>query len=107
MTERRALPQRRHCETVTFSFWGQPWSVTLGYYDDFKTVGEVFIAANRTPGSSLDATARDAAILISLGLQYGVPIDVIKGALTREPNGDASSIAGRVVDWITYDGPDK
>ena len=102
MSERRALPQRRHSETMTFVFWGQPWSVTFGFYEDHKTVGEVFIAAAKSPGSDLDATARDAAILISLGLQYGIPIEVIKGALTREPNGDASSIAGRVVDFITF-----
>ena len=78
--------------------------MSFGYYEDHKTLGEVFIAAAKSAGSQVDATARDAAILISLGLQHGIPIDVIKGALTREPNGEASSIAGRVVDFITLAG---
>jgi hypothetical protein len=100
MSERKQLPQRRHCETVTLTCWTQPWAVTIGYYEDHKTVGEVFISSHRKTSTPLDATARDTAVLMSLALQYGVPLSVIKGAITREGNGEASSIAGVVVDFI-------
>ncbi len=100
MSERKQLPQRRHCETVTLEFWKQSWAVTIGFYEDHKTVGEVFISAKRVSGTPLDATARDTAVLMSLALQYGVPLSVITGAITREANGAPSSIAGVVADFI-------
>jgi len=102
---RRPLPQRRHSINFTVQFWKQPWHVTCGFYEDHSTVGEVFINAARTPGTDLDAMARDGAILLSLALQYGIPIDTIRGALTRNPAGDPSSIVGLVVDRIASIGP--
>ena len=103
--ERRALPQRRHSINFTAQFWNQPWHVTCGFYADHVTVGEVFINAARTPGTDLDAMARDGAILLSLALQYGIPIDVIRGALTRNPNSKPSSIVGLIADRIANIGP--
>jgi hypothetical protein len=102
---RRALPQRRHSVNFTAQFWKQPWHVTVGFYADHVTAGEVFINAARTPGTDLDAMARDGAILLSLCLQYGIPVDVIKGALTRNPDGSPSAITGLVIDRIANIGP--
>jgi hypothetical protein len=100
VAERRPLPQRRHSINFTEMFWGQPWHVTCGFYTDNVSVGEVFVNAARTPGTDLDAMARDGAILLSLALQYGIPVDVIRGALTRNPSGGPSSIVGLIADRI-------
>ena len=99
MNERRALPHRRETEAYELRFWGQPWHVSIGYYSD-GLPGEVFINALRTPGTELDAVSRDAAILLSLTMQYGVPLDVIRNALTRNQDGSPSSIAGAVADRL-------
>ena len=55
MTDRRPLPPRRHTQSFEVQFWKQRWHVSVGYYEDHATVGEVFINALRTPGTELDA----------------------------------------------------
>lgn len=100
MTERRILPQRRHCESFELQFWKQRWHVMIGYYEDHVTPGEIFINASRTPGTELDTMCRDAAIIFSLATQHGTPIDVIRSALTRDANGAASSIVGEILDRL-------
>jgi len=44
--------------------------------------------------------ASDSAVLCSLLLQYGVPIDVIRHALMRDGNGRASGPLGVVLDLL-------
>jgi hypothetical protein len=100
MTERKTLPQRRHTESFEVPFWKQRWHVTVGFYADHVTPGEIFINALRTPGTELDAVCRDSAILLSLAMQHGTPIDIIKGALTRNADGSPSSIVGAIVDRL-------
>ena len=98
MTERRVLPQRRAAETFELEFGGQArrFSVTTGYYDD-GTFGEVFITGGKS-GEQVEAIARDGAVLLSLALQYGAPLETIAGALTRDPQGAPSTVVGAVVD---------
>jgi hypothetical protein len=102
--QRRALPQRRHCETFDLAFQGfdKKYHVTLGYYRD-GTLGEVFINFPKT-GQQAEAIARDGAVLLSLALQYGVPLDSIRSAVTRDERGEPGSIVGAVVDKITTKG---
>ena len=95
---RRILPQRRRAETFAVVHWNQPFTVTAGFFDD-GTLGEVFIDSRKT-GGDVDAIARDAAVLLSLALQHGVGIDVIRHAVTRCSNGTPSSILGAVVDAL-------
>jgi len=73
--------------------------VTIGYFPD-GSPGEVFVSAAKVPGTDLDAMARDGAILLSLCMQYGVPLDVLAGALTRNIDGSPSAITGAVVDRL-------
>jgi hypothetical protein len=100
MTERQTLPQRRHCETFQIEFWKQNWNVTVGYYGDHKTVGEIFINATKTTGTDLDAACRDSAVLTSLALQHGCPLSIMKGAVTRNVDGSPSSIVGAIIDRL-------
>jgi hypothetical protein len=44
--------------------------------------------------------ASDSAVLCSIALQYGAPLDVIRNALMRDPRGNASSPLGVVLDRL-------
>jgi hypothetical protein len=95
---RRTLPQRRPAETFDLWFWNQNFTVTVGFYPD-STPGEVFIDGGKT-GQDVQSTARDAAILLSLGLQHGTPIETIRRAVTRGASGEPASILGAIVDAL-------
>ena len=96
---RRTLPQHRAAETFDLRFWSQPFTVTLGFYAD-GTPGEVFIDGCKT-GNDIESIARDAAVLLSLALQHGVPAETIRHAVTRGASEEPASILGAVVDSIT------
>jgi hypothetical protein len=101
MTERNTLPHRRAGETFEIQHGGKNavFAVTVGYYPD-DTIGEVFISGAKA-GSEIDGIARDGAVLLSIALQYGVPLATIKHAVTRESDGAPSTIVGVVVDRLT------
>ena len=103
MTDRRILPQRRRAESFELYHGKQntPFQITVGYYPDDR-IGEIFIAGGKS-GSDFEAVARDGAVLLSIALQFGVPLDVIQHAITREGNGEASTIVGAVVDKLMAD----
>jgi hypothetical protein len=97
---RETLPQRRRSDTFKIRFGNQnaAYHITVGYYPDGK-MGEVFLSTNKS-GSMMEALARDIAILMSLALQHGCAMETMRDALTREGNGDASTIAGAVADIL-------
>jgi len=95
---RRALPQRRFAETFELDHGQFKISVTIGHYPD-GTIGEVFVHGAKT-GSDLDASVRDGAILASLALQHGVPLNTMASAITREADGQPSTVIGRVLDRL-------
>lgn len=96
---RTLLPARRPSLTSTFLWMHQHRiTVTLGFYGD-GTLAEVFATAGKS-GEQLEAAARDAMIITSLALQHGVKLDTILGALTREENGTAASLAGAILDHV-------
>jgi hypothetical protein len=104
MTERRILEQRRSTFTfdliddggkiehnVSYSIYEPPGTLPP------HTVGEMFITSRKI-GSGTEALARDAAILLSLAVQFNCPLDVIQHALTRNMDGSAQTFIGRAVD---------
>jgi ribonucleoside-diphosphate reductase alpha chain len=105
MQNRDRLANRRQCENLEFSCQGIRYTASIGRFDDGR-VAEVFIN-NSKVGSSSEANARDAAIVLSIALQHGVALEVIRQSLSRDSNGRASSPIGTVLDIITgdQDGP--
>jgi hypothetical protein len=97
---RTPLPLRRFSETTEMRLPGKQgaFAVTIGRYQD-GTIGEVFVSGAKA-GSEVDAVARDGAVLLSIALQYGVPLDAFGSALTRNLDGSPSSIIGAVVDRL-------
>jgi hypothetical protein len=95
---RDRLPNRRPAETLAFERDGARFEMTAGYYPDGR-LGEIFLRANRA-NSLLDFLMSDAAILASLALQFGCPLDAITHALKRDARGIAASPIGAALDKI-------
>jgi len=88
IVERRALPAKRRGFTYKAKVGGQPIFVRTGEYND-TTLGEIFIDLAKE-GSTLRSLMNSFAIAVSVGLQYGVPLEefVDKFVFTRfEPSG--------------------
>jgi ribonucleoside-diphosphate reductase alpha chain len=95
---RRTLPQRRTAETFDLVFRNQPVTIAAGFFPD-GSLGEMFINIGKS-GADLTHIAHDAAVVISLALQHGVPIEAIRHAITRNSDGSPASILGTVVDAL-------
>lgn len=100
--KRRILPQRRFAETIRFEH-PEGSSViryvgTIGRFPE-GDVGEIFLNSEKL-GTSADTNARDAAVAVSLALQYGCPLATLRKAVTRDTAGKPSGPIGRFLDMI-------
>jgi hypothetical protein len=95
---RHRLANRRFSESFNFECNGLHYCCTISRFPDGR-LAEIFIN-NAKAGSHSDAAAKDAAVVASIALQYGVPVDVIRRALLRDPRGVASSPLGVALDII-------
>jgi hypothetical protein len=96
---RTPLPNRRMHEVVRFSHWGLDYIVGLGRSRPTADVTEVFLNCAKS-GTQAETLARDSAVLLSLALQYGVPLDAIGHAITRDSDGKPSGPIGALVDLM-------
>jgi len=88
IVERRALPAKRRGFTQKAKINGQALFLRTGEYND-GTLGEIFIDMAKE-GATMRSMLNCFAIAISIGLQYGVPLEeyVEKFVFTRfEPAG--------------------
>lgn len=83
---RRKLDDRRPCRTVTFEHDGKKYHLTVGFFPD-RTPGEIFLNSGGKAGSEADVNMSDAAVAVSLALQHGCPLDVLRDATKRTPSG--------------------
>jgi ribonucleoside-diphosphate reductase alpha chain len=105
IVERKQLPAKRRGYTFKGKVGGQPLFLRTGEYSD-TTLGEIFIDMAKE-GATMRSLLNSFAIAISVGLQYGVPLEeyVDKFTFTRfEPSGivDHPNIknATSVLDYI-------
>lgn len=96
---RDRLPNRRACETSAFEHAGARYRLTVGFYPDGRP-GEIFVNHDCST-SLLDVLASDAAIAVSLALQFGCPLETITHALKRNSHGEPSSPIGAALDRVT------
>ena len=75
MPERKRMPRERESITHKFSIAGHEGYITAGKYED-GTVGEIFLTDIGKEGSTLRGMMNAYATAISIGLQYGVPLEV-------------------------------
>ena len=90
MSTRVRLPNRRASETFSFRRLGIRFTATISRFDD-GGLAEVFLT-NGKVNSQADTVARDSAVVASLALQHGTPVDVIRKALLRDSQGEAVSL---------------
>jgi hypothetical protein len=96
---RRRLPARRLAESFNIEVNGQRCIVSVGRFAD-GSPAELFIG-NGKAGSDSDAHAKESAIAVSIGLQYGVPLEVFQRALLRDSRGNPSTPLGAALDIIS------
>jgi ribonucleoside-diphosphate reductase alpha chain len=71
---RRKMPRERESITHKFSIAGHEGYITAGKYED-GSVGEIFLTDIGKEGSTLRGMMNAFATAISIGLQYGVPLE--------------------------------
>jgi len=99
---RRRLPNRRFSETFSLESHGMRFTATISRFDD-GGLAEIFLS-NHKAGSQADANACDAAVVCSLALQHGVPLETIHRALMRDGSGHPRTALGVALDHIAKDG---
>jgi ribonucleoside-diphosphate reductase alpha chain len=73
--ERKRMPRERESITHKFSIAGHEGYITAGKYED-GSVGEIFLTDIGKEGSTMRGLLNAFATAISIGLQYGVPLEV-------------------------------
>jgi ribonucleoside-diphosphate reductase alpha chain len=99
---RALLPNRRDADVLRFEHDGIAFTGTIGLYPN-DTPGEVFLEGGK-PGSATQALARDVAVIASLAMQHGCPIESLRHAVTRLDDGSAAGPMGRLLDLIAAQG---
>ncbi len=106
MRERERMPDRRKGYTQKAVVGGHKVYLRTGEYDDGR-LGEIFIDMHKE-GAALRSIINNFAIAVSLGLQYGVPLDEYVDAFTFtrfEPQGpvqgnDSIKYATSILDYV-------
>ena len=89
MSERRRLPNRRASEQIAFICNYLRYVATVSFLPDGRLT-EIFIN-NAKAGSHSGSAAKNSAVVCSIAVQLGVPLDVIRRGLLRDSHGVASS----------------
>jgi hypothetical protein len=63
------------------------------------TLAEIFLS-NHKCGSGADTAAKDSAVVCSIALQHGVPLETIRRALLRDSQGRANGPLGAALDML-------
>ncbi|MBQ1049417.1 vitamin B12-dependent ribonucleotide reductase [Micromonospora sp. C51] len=102
---RKRLPKKRPSETISFSVGGAEGYLTASSYPD-DGLGEVFLKMSKQ-GSTLAGVMDAFSVAISIGLQYGVPLETFVSKFTNmrfEPAGMTDDpdvrMAASVMDYI-------
>jgi ribonucleoside-diphosphate reductase alpha chain len=102
---RRRLPKSRPSQTLSFAVAGAEGYMTSGSYPD-DGLGEIFLKMSKQ-GSTLAGMMDAFSIAVSIGLQYGVPLEQFVAKFTNmrfEPAGMTDDpdvrMASSVVDYI-------
>ena len=106
---RKPLPSRRHGYTQKAKIGGHTMFIRTGEYED-GSLGEIFLDMHKE-GAAFRSLLNSFAIAVSLGLQYGVPLEEYVDAFTFsrfEPNGivkghEYVKMSTSVIDFIFRD----
>jgi ribonucleoside-diphosphate reductase alpha chain len=105
-SERHKLPERRKGYTQKAAVGGHKVYLRTGEYEDGK-LGEIFVDMHKE-GAAFRSLMNNFAIAVSIGLQYGVPLEEFVDAFTFtrfEPSGmvegnEAIKMSTSILDYI-------
>ncbi|MGH7162863.1 MAG: vitamin B12-dependent ribonucleotide reductase, partial [Planctomycetota bacterium] len=106
LAKRRRMPQRREGYTQKAIVGGHKVYIRTGEYED-QSLGEIFLDMHKE-GAAFRSLMNSFAISVSLGLQYGVPLEEYVDAFVFsrfEPNGpvvghEKIKMATSIIDYI-------
>jgi len=103
---RRRLPKRRRALTTSFEVGGAQGYLTSGTYPDDGELAELFLKFGKQ-GSTLAGVMDAFSIAVSIGLQYGVPVETFVEKFTNlrfEPAGRTDDpdirMAQSIMDYV-------
>jgi ribonucleoside-diphosphate reductase alpha chain len=102
---RHRLPTSRPAKTISFAVGDAEGYITAGEYPD-DGIGEIFLKVSKQ-GSTLSGVMDAFAIAVSLGLQYGVPLEAFAQKFVNmrfEPSGITNDsdirFSSSIVDYV-------
>ena len=78
MSARQCVPNRRAAEMFDFEHGGRKWTATISRFPD-RRIAEIFLDPPKV--SAIGELAAEAAIVASLALQSGCPLETLRHAL--------------------------
>jgi hypothetical protein len=96
------LPNRRQITTFKFSHsmvGEHRYLASVAFFPDGRPA-ELFLNTDMRAGSESDVNASDAAVAISLALQYGCPLDVLRNSMKRNADGSPTGPLAHALDLI-------
>ena len=88
MANRERLPNRRPAEMFDFEHGGRRWTATISRFA-YGRIAEIFLDTPKV--SAIGELAADAAIVASLALQSGCPLETLRHALDGRNAGPLGS----------------
>jgi hypothetical protein len=98
---REPLSNRRGSELFDIEADGQRYCAGFSRFPDGR-LAEIFLSAAKC-GSQADTNARDSAVVASIALQFGVPLDVLRKALMRNSRGEPCGPLAVALDLLTME----
>ncbi len=89
---RARLPNRRRNTFIDFQCNGVPYTACFANAED-GTLAEVFLNGGKE-GSAADIIGRECAVVLSIALQFGTPLNIIVDALPKLADGNPAGPVG-------------
>lgn len=80
---------------MTFQHEGHTIHLSASFDDD-KNLAEIFINSGKS-GTLIDLVVRELAVVTSIGLQFGVPLELIENALPKLRDGSPAGPLGAAI----------
>lgn len=97
---RERLPNRRVNRSVDLIWQGHIFTLTVGFFDKtLKRLGEIFADSGKTP-ENVQQVVQDTCVIISISLQYGVPLSALVKSILRHDNGQPYTVIGALCDVL-------
>jgi hypothetical protein len=99
MEARHTLPNRRESYIIDFEHRNMPFTVGYSFFKESGNLAEIFVQP-RLPSSDLHDELGSASTILSISLQYDVPLSTIRSGLPKHANNRPCCIIGKALTAI-------